>query len=105
MRIAAAIVLALAVSGMGRSQNDSLPERETFLREARAALARSQQLWHQYSYKERRTDVHVNPFGRMGTGDTRLLEIYPSPNRQLTRRRLIERNGVPVPKHELDRQD
>lgn len=105
MRIATAIVVALAVSGVGRPQDNSLPERERFLRESRAALARSQQLWHQYSYKERRTDVHVNPFGRMGTGDTRVLEIHPSPNRQLRRRRLIERNGVPVPKHELDRQD
>jgi hypothetical protein len=89
----------------GTRNSGALPEREAFLREARAALARSQQLWHQYAYKERRTDVHVNPFGRMGTGDTRLLEVRPSSNPQLTHRRLIERNGVPVPKHELDRQD
>ena len=49
--------------------------------------------------------MHVNPFGRMGTGETRVLEIRPSPNPQLTYKRVIERNGVPVPKHELDRQD
>lgn len=87
------------------AQSGALPERETFLREARQTLGRSQELWHQYSYKERRTDVHMNPFGRMGTGDTRVLEVRPSPNPQLTYKRVIERNGVPVPKHELDRQD
>lgn len=62
----------------------ALPDRDTFLREAREALARSQQVWHQYAYKERRTDVHMNPFGRMGTGDTRVLEVRPSLNSQLT---------------------
>jgi hypothetical protein len=87
------------------AQNAGLPDRETFLREARETLGRSQQIWHQYSYKERRTDVHMNPFGRMGTGDTRVLEVRPSPNPQLTYKRVIQRNGVPVPKQELDRQD
>src|SRR5918999_2908345 len=97
----AAVVLAaiLAVPAQG------LPDRESFLREAREALGRSQEVWHRYSYKERRTDVHVNPFGRMGTGDTRVLEIRPSPNPQLTYKRVIERNGKPVSQQELDRQD
>jgi hypothetical protein len=62
-------------------------------------------VWHHFAYKERRTDVHVNPFGRMGTGETRVLEVRPSANPQLTYKRVIERNGVPVPKPELDRQD
>jgi hypothetical protein len=89
----------------GARPSADLPDRETFLREARETLGRSQQLWHRYAYKERRTDVHMNPFGRMGTGDTRVFEVRPSPNPQLTYRRLIERNGAPLPKHELDRQD
>jgi hypothetical protein len=104
MRAAAVLAAMLAVPGSWQG-SPPLPERESFLREARETLARSQQAWHQYAYKERRTDVHVNPFGRMGTGDTRLLEVRPSPNPQLTYRRVIERNGAPVPKHELDRQD
>ena len=106
MRAAAAVLVALAVLG-GRpsAQNGNLPETGEFLREARETLSRSQQVWHRYTYKERRTDVHVNPFGRMGTGDTRVLEIRPSLNPQLSYRRVIERNGVPVPHHELARQD
>ena len=106
MRISIALAVLLSVPGLTfQGSNTPLPERERFLREARETLARSQQIWHRYAYKERRTDVHVNPFGRMGTGDTRVLEVRPSPNPQLTYKRVIERNGVPVPKHELDRQD
>jgi hypothetical protein len=101
LRGAALLVLALAF----QSSNQPLPDEQTFLREAREALTRSQQMWHRYAYKERRTDVHVNPFGRMGTGDTRVLEVRPSVNPGLTYRREIERNGKPLPKHELDRQD
>lgn len=98
--------MALAFSARGpAAQHAPLPDAESFLRDAREALARSQQVWHRYRYKERRTDVHMNPFGRMGTGDTRVIEVFPSVNPQLTYRRVIERNGVPVPRHELDRQD
>ena len=104
-RVAGALVVGVAVTAHGASQTNHLPDRETFLRETREALARSQQLWHRYAYKERRTDLHLNPFGRMGTGDTRVLEVRPSPNPKLTYRRVIERNGVPVSKFELDRQD
>ncbi len=104
MRTATAVAVALAVFGPS-AQNNALPEQERFLREARRALERSQGLWHRYMYKERRTDVHVNPFGRMGTGDTRVIAVFPSPNPRLWYRKVIERNGVPVRKHELDRQD
>jgi len=106
LRVASALLaLLLAAGATSDAQDAPLPDRERFLREARETLASSQELWHQYGYKERRTEVHVNPFGRMGTGDVLLYEVRPSPNPQLTYRRLIERNGARVPKHELDRQD
>lgn len=84
---------------------EQLPDPDTFLRETRAALGRSQQVAHRYAYKERRTDLHVNPFGRMGTSDTRVIQVYPSPIPQLTYKRVIERNGVPVSREELEQQD
>lgn len=104
-RVATVLVVSVSVTAHGASQSHDLPDRDTFLRETREALARSQQVWHRYAYKERRTDLHLNPFGRMGTGNTRVLEVRPSPNPQLTHRRIIERNGMPVSKLELDRQD
>ena len=104
-KISSVLVACVALTVQSAGQTVDLPDRQTFLRETRESLARSQQLWHRYAYKERRTDLHLNPFGRMGTGDTRVLEVRPSPNPQLTYRRVIERNGVPVSQRELDRQD
>ena len=103
MRFAVVALVLLAASA--GAQPGNLPDRDTFLREARQALARSQEVWHRYAYLERRTDVHMNPFGRMGTGDTRLLEVRPAANPLLTYRRVIQVNGVPVPPAELARQD
>ncbi len=101
----AAVIAWLSGAVLAAAQPADLPDRDTFLRGAREALARSQQVWHRYAYTERRTDLHMNPFGRMGTGDTRVLEVRPSADPRLTYRRVIERNGVPVSKAELDRQD
>jgi hypothetical protein len=106
LRMVAAIgVVCALTTAHGLGQTADLPPREPFLTETREALARSQQLWHRYAYRERRTELHLNPFGRLGTGGTRVTEVTPSPNPQLTYRRVIERDGVPVPKEELDRQD
>ena len=88
-----------------RIGNLDLPNRDTFLRETREALTRSQQLWHRYAYKERRTELHLNPFGRMGMGGTRVTEVRPSADPRLTYRRVIERDGAPLSQLELDRQD
>lgn len=101
--VAAAIVVAC---GAGRAQDTRpLPDPETFFRTVRANLARAERVAHLYAFKERRTDVHTNPFGRIGTGGTRVSEVYPSATRQLTYRRLVERNGVAVAAQELAEQD
>ena len=39
------------------------------------------------------------------TGGTRVFDVYPSPTRQLTYRRLLERNGMTVGARELAEQD
>lgn len=105
VRCASMVVGMLVPAGHGAGQPADLPDSRTFLREAREVLARSQQEWHRFAYKERRTEIHMNPFGRMGMGDTLVLEVRPSADPQLTYRRVIERNGAPVSNVELDRQD
>ena len=98
-------VAAAAMVLVGAAQPMELPPRDSFLREVREAISRSQEVAHRYAYKERRTELRLNPFGRMGTGATLVYEVRPASNAKLTYRRLVERNGVAVPKHELDRQD
>jgi hypothetical protein len=87
------------------AQERALPEAEAFFRAVRENMARAERVTHLFTYKERRTDIHTNPFGKLGTDGASLFEVYPSPARRLTYRRLIERNGKPVPEQELSAQD
>jgi len=102
--IATVSLSVLACVGID-AQNAPLPDRDTFYRKVRENLARAERANHLYTYKERRTDIHTNPFGRLGTDGMSVYEVYPSPVRQLVYRRLIERNGEPVAAAELARQD
>ena len=101
----ALVAIALAVAEPAARQDGGLPDGSVFLREVREALSRSQEMAHQFAYKERRTDMHMNPFGRMGMGDTRVAEVYPASNPQLTYRRIVQRNGLPVTAEDLARQE
>lgn len=101
--IAPLITLVFAATVV--AQNPDLPPADQFLREARAVFTRSQEVWHRYAYTERSTELHMNPFGRMGTGGVNVYDVRPSPNPKLTYRRLISRNGVPLSDDELRRQD
>lgn len=83
----------------------TLPDAESFFREVRENLARAERATHLFSYKERRTELHTNPFGRIGTGGTVLYEVHPALNRRLTCRKLLERDGKAVSNEELARQD
>src|SRR5688572_3529495 len=94
-----------ASASTATAQERPLPAPEAFFRAVRENMARAERMTHLFTYKERRTDIHTNPFGKLGTDGTSLFEVYPSPARRLTYRRLIERNGKPVPKTELSQQD
>jgi hypothetical protein len=82
-----------------------LPDRETFLAEARKRLASNDLLQSRYSYRERVTDVRTNPFGRIGTGPIEVYEVYPVVPGRLTYRRLMERDGVGVSPADLQQAD
>lgn len=106
MRLTApALVLALLSGVLHAQAPQPLPDFDSLYKGVRDNLTKSERVAHLYAFKERRTDVHANPFGRIGTGGTRVLEVYPSPERRLTYRRVVERNGTPVSARELDEQD
>ena len=73
-----------------------VPDAPAFLAAAQANLLRAQQAAHQFSYQERRTRFRTNPLGKLGPDGTELYQVYPSANPQLTYRRLLERDGIPV---------
>lgn len=80
-----------------------LPEHDAFVRATRDNLVRSQRDQFNYAYKERRTEFHVNPFGRVGTGGVEGFQVTPIENGTVILRRLIERDGKPVSDGDVDR--
>ena len=88
-----------------RQDRDPTQDADALYRAVRENLTRSERAAHRYAYKERRTDIHRNPFGRIGTDGLRVFEVYPSANRELTYRRLVGRDGVPLDQAEIEEQD
>ncbi|MDE3155446.1 MAG: hypothetical protein KGN76_10115 [Acidobacteriota bacterium] len=82
-----------------------LPDAEAFLEATRQNLASDGYLQREYSYKEQVTDIRMNPFGRMGTGDVLLYQVRPRPGTNRPWRRLIAKNGVPLTSQDLREQD
>ena len=87
------------------AQDPPLPSRDAFFAAIRARLTQSYQRENQMAYKERGTELQLNPLGRMGAGPEMLAEVYPHPVRSLTYRRVIERNGRRLPASEIVEQD
>jgi hypothetical protein len=110
--LAGAVALPVAQSGAplgspraAAARGGPLPDRETFLAEARKRLASNDLLQSRYSYRVRVTEVRMNPFGRIGTGPVEVYEVYPVVPGRLTYRRLIERDGVRVSPADLQLAD
>jgi hypothetical protein len=95
--------LLVAAASAGQRTN-GLPDRDTFLTEVRKRLAGNEVLQSRYRYRERVTRLRFNPFGQMGTGPVDVFEVYPVAD-GLTYRRLVERNGEPVPANEVAEAD
>lgn len=113
MRAAAAIVLVLTSAALIRvqpvqGQARPLPSSTEFYPAVIANLAKSDREQYRYAYRERRTEVHTNPFGRIGTGGLALYDVTPGKELGIYQRRLIERDGKPVTDEKpeiLDRRD
>ena len=87
-----ATLLVISVS----AQEKPLPDREKFFEATRGNLEASQKLQSSYAYRERRRQLHTNPFGRLGTGTgTEEFEVTPLPGGGVSRT-LVARDGQPV---------
>jgi len=103
-----ALVALVGALGAGTRAQDGrpLPDQGAFLTAARDNLGRSQREQHKYGYKERRGELHTNPFGRIGSGKgTSTWEVTPTADGAAYLRRLIEREGAPVTNGRVERQE
>ena len=107
---AVVIAILLALDGGSLAQRADgnaavVADTEAFFANVRANLIRAQRATHHFSYKERRTRFHTNPFGRLGTDGDELIQVFPSINPKLTYRRVLARDGQALSAAELARQD
>ena len=88
----AATALVVAVS----AQERALPNRQQFFDATRANLEQSQKQQAAYAYRERRRELHTNPFGRLGSGTgTEEFDVTPLADGGI-QRTLVARDGMPV---------
>ena len=106
-RRASTLLLTAAAAGVVLHAQDArpLPSQDALFKTVQDNLIRAERVDYQYAFRERRTDLHTNPFGKLGTGGFSVAEVYPSPTPALTYRRVLERNGVPLTSQELAEQD
>jgi len=100
------LAIPLVVSALWSTQAPQpLPEYAKFVEATRENLARSQREQDRFAYKERRTELHTNPFGRLGSGGTVVYEVTPLEGGNVITRKLIERDGKPVQNGEVQTTD
>jgi hypothetical protein len=106
-RCGTALMLMAGVAAAVLHAQDArpLPTQEALFNAVRDNLIRAERVDYQYAFTERRTDIHTNPFGKLGTGGFTVSHVYPSATAALTYRRVIERNGMPLTSSELAQQD
>jgi hypothetical protein len=91
--LAVPVVVSVVVSAQPAP---TLPDHDAFVQETRNNLAKSQREQYRFSYKERRTELQTNPFGRIGSGGMVVYDVTPADGGNVIVRRLIERDGKPV---------
>jgi hypothetical protein len=101
----ALFVLAVLTVPVAAQDTRALPEPEAFFAAVRDTLTRGQKQQSVLAYKERRTELRTNPFGRkVGTGDGSLVyDVVPNADATVFTRTLIERDGKPLPPAEQER--
>jgi hypothetical protein len=87
------------------AQSAPLPDHEAFFAAARENMSRSQREQQFYAYKERRTELHTNPFGKIGTSGTNTYDVQPGPQPGTWQRRLLEKDGKPVADAPIEKQE
>ncbi len=99
------VAAGLLATGGASEQSLPLPDRDAFFAEVQKRLASNDIIQSRYSYRQKSTELKLNPFGRMGTGPVLVHEVYPHPDDKLTYRRLVERDGRPLSGAEIAEQD
>jgi len=98
-------VLLVGATARPTGQERPLPDRETFLQEARKHLQTDYSLQSSYTYVETRREQKLDKHGRVTDESVKVFENYPGLPGEGRWERLTARDGNPVPADELEAQD
>ena len=82
-----------------------LPELTYFVQEVRKNLRSDRLLLSNYTYLEKDTELRLDSNGNAVKTEVKVYEVYPALEQSQTYRKLISKNGKPLPRDELERQD
>ena len=103
--IAAALLVLLGLHGSPRAQGADLPDPVAFMKKVRDVARFDYEIQSEFTYLERRRDIRLSRLGKVTVGPMRTFEVYPSPIRGRTYKRLIAVDGKPLDAAELARRD
>jgi len=92
--LGAATALLLAIAGAGHTQELPLPDPQAFLAESLSRLRSNDLVRSGYTYQEQETRYSRGPDGKVTRTRVRIYEVVPSPEPELTYRRLVSEDGV-----------
>lgn len=101
----AATVMVIAAFGTAAQTLRPLPDRAVLFKTTQDNLARAQREQGRYAYKERRTELHTNPFGKIGTGAVHVYDVTPGGQPGVVFRTLLEKDGVKVATPKPEREE
>jgi hypothetical protein len=106
MRVLGTLALAMVIPlGLYAQAPRPLPDRAVLFKATQDNLARAQREQGRYAYKERRTELRTNPFGKIGTDGYRLYDVVPGREPGVVQRTLLEKDGVKIPNAKPERQE
>jgi hypothetical protein len=98
-------MFAAGVPAEEPSASAPLPEIRPFLKEVRRHLRSDEELLSQYTFTEKLTEHRLDSKGQVTKTKLEVYEVYPSFEPGETYRKLVVRDGIPVPAAEREEQD
>jgi len=92
--LTSSIAVVLAITGVVHAQEPPLPDSEAFLADALKTLRSNDLVRSRYTFTEKETRYTYDSSGRVVRKQVRIYEVLPSPEPELTYRRLLSVNGV-----------
>jgi hypothetical protein len=89
------LAVSLAIAGGLPAQEAPLPDPRSLLAASMKHLRSNDLLRSRYTFQDKETRYTYGPDGRLTSTQVRVYEVNPSPEPELTYRRLVSVNGVP----------